>query len=29
MWFLPLKIELEIKKTRTSWHAIIRVSFKI
>lgn len=27
MWFLPLRITLELKKTRTSWTLTIRVLF--
>jgi hypothetical protein len=27
MWYLPLSITLEVKKTRTSWHLVIRVHF--
>lgn len=27
MWFLPLRITLELKKTRTSWTLTIRVFF--
>ncbi|SDP04159.1 hypothetical protein SAMN05443582_103238 [Phyllobacterium sp. OV277] len=27
MWYLPLSITLEMKKTRTSWQLVIRVNF--
>ncbi|TDQ35900.1 hypothetical protein DEV91_101383 [Phyllobacterium brassicacearum] len=27
MWFLPLRVTLEMKKTRTSWQLVIRVHF--
>ncbi len=28
MWYPPLSITLEMKKTRTSWTLVIRVNFK-
>ena len=28
MWYLPLRITLELKKTRTSWQLTIRVFFQ-
>ncbi|WP_162293157.1 hypothetical protein [Phyllobacterium zundukense] len=28
MWYLPLRITLELKKTRTSWTLTIRVLFQ-
>ncbi|PWV86663.1 hypothetical protein DEV92_11555 [Phyllobacterium myrsinacearum] len=27
MWYLPLSITLEMKKTRSSWSLILRVHF--
>ncbi len=29
MWYLPLSITLEMKKTRSSWSLILRVQFTI
>ncbi len=29
MWFLPLSITLDVKKTRTLWRVTIRVQFII
>ncbi|PWV86664.1 hypothetical protein DEV92_11556 [Phyllobacterium myrsinacearum] len=29
MWYLPLSITLEVKRTRTSWTLVIRVQFTI
>ncbi len=29
MWYLPLSITLEVKKTRSSWSLILRVQFTI
>ncbi|MBA8876662.1 hypothetical protein FHW16_000344 [Phyllobacterium myrsinacearum] len=29
MWYLPLSITLEMKRTRTSWSLVIRVRFII
>ena len=27
MWFLPMNITLEVKKTRTGWSVAVRVTF--
>jgi hypothetical protein len=27
MWFLPLSITLDVKRTRTTWQVTIRVQF--
>ena len=29
MWYLPLSVTLEVKKTRTSWSLVVRISFSL